>query len=46
MLCAHYDPAVGRHSAAALGAVRTGVLFLPLLLAGWLWRRRARRTSP
>jgi protein SCO1/2 len=42
LLCAHYDPAVGEHSALAMAAVRAGVLALPLLLAGWLWRRRAR----
>jgi protein SCO1/2 len=42
LLCAHYDPAVGRHSALAMGAVRAAVLVLPLALAGWLWRRRAR----
>jgi protein SCO1/2 len=42
MLCAHYDPTVGQHSALAMAAVRAGVLALPLLLAGWLWRRRVR----
>ena len=42
LLCAHYDPAVGRHSALAMAAVRAAVLALPLALAGWLWRRRAR----
>jgi hypothetical protein len=25
-----------------MAAVRAGVLALPLLLAGWLWRRRVR----
>jgi protein SCO1/2 len=40
MLCAHFAPASGRHTAAALAAVRAGVLLLPLLFLGWLWRRR------
>ena len=46
MLCAHYDPAAGRHTATALAAVRAGALALPLVLAGWLWRRRARGGRP
>jgi protein SCO1/2 len=44
LLCAHYAPASGRHTGAALAAVRAGVLALPLLLVGWLWRRRGGRT--
>jgi protein SCO1/2 len=43
MLCAHYAPASGRHTDAALAFVRAGVLALPLLLLGWLWRRRGGR---
>jgi protein SCO1/2 len=43
LLCAHYAPTSGRHTGAALGFVRAGVLALPLLLAGWLWRRRGGR---
>jgi protein SCO1/2 len=39
LLCAHYDPALGRHSAAALAAVRTVALAVLLALAGWAWRR-------
>jgi protein SCO1/2 len=42
LLCAHYDPATGRHTALAMAAVRAAAMFLPLALAGWLWRRRAR----
>lgn len=40
LLCAHYAPKSGRHTDAAMAAVRGGVLLLPLLVAGWLWRRR------
>jgi protein SCO1/2 len=43
MLCAHYAPTSGRHTSAALAFVRAGVLALPLLLGGWLWRRRGGR---
>ncbi|HEU4375406.1 MAG TPA: hypothetical protein VFS02_18065 [Telluria sp.] len=42
LLCAHYDPTVGRYTTPALTAVRAGVLALPLALGIWLWRRRAR----
>jgi protein SCO1/2 len=41
LLCTHYDPAIGRHSAAAMNAVRTAALLVALSLGGWLWRRRA-----
>jgi protein SCO1/2 len=44
LLCAHYAPASGRHTGAALAGVRAGVLLLPLLFACWLWRRRGGRT--
>jgi protein SCO1/2 len=40
LLCAHYAPSTGRHTEAAMAAVRGGVLLLPLLILGWLWRRR------
>jgi len=43
LLCAHYAPTSGRHTQTALAAVRAGALALPLLLAGWLWRRRGGR---
>jgi protein SCO1/2 len=43
LLCAHYAPTSGRHTDAAMAAVRGGVLLLPLLLLGWLWRRRGGR---
>lgn len=44
LLCAHFDPASGRYSLAAMNAVRAaGLLVLAALLAWmWLWRRRAR----
>jgi len=38
LLCTHYDPAVGRHSGAAMAAVRAGVLLAVLGLAGAAWR--------
>jgi protein SCO1/2 len=40
LLCAHYAPTSGRNTTGALAFVRAGVLLLPLLLLGWLWRRR------
>jgi protein SCO1/2 len=43
LLCAHYAPASGRHTDVAMAAVRGGVLLLPLLVLGWLWRRRGGR---
>jgi protein SCO1/2 len=43
LLCAHYDPAVGRHSAAALAAVRAVALAVLVCLLGWGWRRHQRR---
>ena len=45
MLCAHFAPTSGRHTTGALALVRVGVLLLPLLLLGWLWRRGGRRAS-
>jgi protein SCO1/2 len=38
LLCTHYDPAVGRHSGAAMAAVRAGVLLALLGLGGAAWR--------
>jgi protein SCO1/2 len=43
LLCAHYAPASGRHTVGALAFVRAGVLLLPVLFLGWLWRRRGGR---
>jgi protein SCO1 len=40
MLCAHFAPTSGRNTTGALAFVRAGVLLLPLLFLGWLWRRR------
>ena len=45
LLCAHYDPALGRHTGAALAAVRAAALLVALGLAGWLWRRRGGGTA-
>jgi protein SCO1/2 len=42
MLCAHFDPASGRHSPAALAAVRVVAALVALGLVCGLWRLRAR----
>jgi protein SCO1/2 len=42
LLCSHYDPASGRHSAAAMAVVRAGALMVALGLGGWMWHRRGR----
>lgn len=41
LLCTHSDPLVGRHTTAALTAVRAGVLLAAAGVAAWLWRRRS-----
>ncbi|MFC5550373.1 SCO family protein [Massilia aerilata] len=41
LLCSHYDPGAGAHSAAAMMAVRTAALLAALGLGGWIWYRRA-----
>lgn len=41
LLCAHFDPASGRYSSAALSAVRAAGLLVLAALLGWMWRRRA-----
>lgn len=44
LLCAHFDPRLGRHSAAVLGAARAVGLLTVLALLAWVagpaWRRR------
>jgi protein SCO1/2 len=40
--CAHYDPAIGAHTAAAMWAVRAAAAGVVLVLAAWCWRRRER----
>jgi protein SCO1/2 len=42
LLCAHYDPASGRHTFAAMAAVRAAGLLVLALLLGWMWRRRGK----
>jgi len=46
LLCTHYDPAVGRHSAAAMAAARAGVLLTVLGLGAATWRFARRRQPP
>lgn len=41
LLCAHFDPAVGRFSGPVMAALRVGGLLLAAGLAAWCWRRRA-----
>jgi protein SCO1/2 len=40
LLCAHYDPASGRYSFAAMSAVRALALLVLALLGGFMWLRR------
>jgi protein SCO1 len=42
LLCAHYAPTSGRHTAAAMAAVRAVALAVLALLLGWAWRRHRR----
>jgi len=39
LLCAHFDPAIGLHSEAAMNAARVTGLLTVLLLGGWIVRR-------
>jgi protein SCO1/2 len=40
LLCSHYDPASGRHNAAAMALVRAAALIVALGMGGWIWHRR------
>jgi len=40
LLCAHFDPQVGRWSGAVMDAVRAGCIALVVLLGAWCWKRR------
>lgn len=42
LLCAHYDPATGLHTPAAMAVVRIGVLAALLSLGALAWRRARR----
>ena len=46
LLCSHFDPAVGRHSGAAMAAVRAAALLAALGLGGAVWRIGWRRRRP
>jgi protein SCO1/2 len=43
LLCAHFDPAIGLHSEAAMNAARVTGLLTVLLLGGWILRRLRHR---
>lgn len=45
LLCAHYDPALGRHSLAAMTSVRIVCVGVCAALGFWIWRRRRARRS-
>jgi protein SCO1/2 len=40
LLCAHFDPRQGLHSAAVMNATRVVSLLLVVALGGWMWRHR------
>lgn len=40
LLCAHFDPRVGRHTEAVMNTARAVSLLLVAALVGWCWRRR------
>jgi protein SCO1 len=40
LLCAHFDPRVGRHSESVMNTMRVVGLLTVAGLAGWSWRRR------
>jgi protein SCO1 len=40
LLCAHFDPHVGRHSELVMNGLRAMGLLIVAGLAGWTWRRR------
>jgi len=43
LLCAHFDPRVGRLDGPVMSAARVGSLLLVVGLGGWCWRRRGTR---
>jgi protein SCO1 len=43
LLCAHFDPRMGRHSEAVMNIARAVGLLTLAGLAGWCWRRRSPR---
>ena len=40
LLCAHFDPRQGLHSAAVMNGTRIVSLLLVIALGGWMWRHR------
>lgn len=45
LLCAHFDPKVGKLDAPVMNGFRAGSLLLVAGLAGWCWRRRGTRAG-
>jgi protein SCO1 len=45
LLCAHFNPTVGRHSKAVMNGIRLLGLIGAGWFAGWAWRRRGPRTG-
>lgn len=45
LLCAHFDPKVGKLDTPVMDAARAGSLLLVVGLAGWCWRRRGTRAG-
>jgi protein SCO1/2 len=40
LLCAHFDPHVGRHSASVMNGLRVLGVLLAVMLGAWCWQRR------
>jgi protein SCO1/2 len=40
LLCAHFDPRIGRHDAAVMNGLRALGLGMAFSLGAWAWRHR------